>query len=146
MVCVGLLSVGCAQHEVGRFQIARLRVQGNEHLAERPLLSCLVSRERPKFGITLGLSSASCGSPPFDSQAPRLNLWRWWWTDWPAFNHAVFDDDLKRIVRWYQARGYYDARVVSVSYDPPEAATPGADLHCDVETEVCPVKIEITLE
>lgn len=146
LVCMVVLVVGCAKHEVGRFQIARLRVEGNEHLAERPLLSCLVSRERPKFGITLGLSSASCGSPPFDSQAPRLNLWRWWWTDWPAFNHAVFDEDLKRIVRWYQARGYYDARVVSVSYDPPEAATPGADLDCDIETEVCPVKIEIILE
>jgi outer membrane translocation and assembly module TamA len=131
---------------VGRLQVAGLQVQGSEQLRERPLLSCLVTRERPRFGLTLGLSSASCGAPPFDSQAPRLNLWRWWWTDWPAFNHAVFEADLEKIVRWYRARGYYDARVVTVSYDPPEAEDPNADLGCDIEEDVCPVKISITIE
>lgn len=141
-----LTSGGCAKHELGHLQTAGLRVEGNKALKERPLLSCLVSRERPRFGVTLGLSNASCAEPPFDSQAPRLNLWRWWWTDWPAFNHAVFDEDLKRIVRWYRARGYYDARVVRVTYDPPEAETPGAEIGCDVEKNICPVKILVTIE
>ncbi len=140
-ICV----VGCAHHERGRYQIDRLDLKGQEDLAERPALGCLISRERPHFGLTLGLGDPVCGEAPFDSQAPRLNLWRWWWTDWPAFNRAVFDEDLERIVRWYKARGYYEARIEDVSFDPTEASDPSLEPKCDLEDKVCPVRIVVTI-
>lgn len=137
---------GCAAHEAGRYQIGKLTVEGQEDLAERPALSCLVSRERPRVNLTLGLGDPVCGEEPFDSQAPRVNLWRWWWTDWPDFNNAVFDQDQERLLRWYQARGYYDARIVEVKFDPPEAADPTLKAPCDLENDICEVSLEITIE
>lgn len=137
---------GCAVHEPGRYQVTHVEVTGQEQLAERPLLECLVTRERPRVSLTLGLGDPGCGEAPFDSQAPRLNLWRWWWTDWPAFNNAVFDEDQDRILRWYQARGYYDARIVEVKFDPPEAGDPTKEAPCDLENEVCPVRLVIKVE
>lgn len=140
------LLFGCAAREQGRYHIRHLDIRGQRDLKERPLTECLVSRERPSFGLTIGLSTPSCGKPPFDEQAPRVNLWRWFWADWSAYNHAVVDQDLKRIERWYQARGYYDAKVVNVDVDPPEAAIPGAKANCDLENDVCPVSVVITVE
>lgn len=146
LVLVALVLGGCAHHETGRYQIARLDLEGQKDLAERPALSCLINRERPRVALTLGLGDPTCGKPPFDSQAPRLNLWRWWWTDWPAFNHAVFDEDLERIIRWYQARGYYDAKVIEVRFDPEEASDPSLDPKCDLDKEVCKVRITVVIE
>lgn len=147
VVCLlAVLAFGCAAHEPGRYQIKNIQVRGQRDLAEVPLEECLVSRERPSFKIKLGLRSVTCGEPPFDSQPPRVNLWHWWWKDWPAFNHAVFDEDLERVERWYQARGYYDAKVVDVKYDPPAAADPTLPPPCDLEHEVCPVRITVTVE
>lgn len=143
---LGLFLAGCAAHEPGRYQVKDISFRGQKDLAEVPLEQCLVSRARPKFELKLGLKSATCGEPPFDSQAPRLNLWHWWWADWPAFNHAVFDKDLERIERWYRARGYYDAKVVDVEYDPPAAADPSMEPSCNLEEEVCPVRITVTVE
>lgn len=140
------LGSSCASHEPGRYQIARLTLEGQEHLAERPALACLISRERPRFSLTLGLGEPTCGEPPFDSQAPRLALWRWWWTDWPPLNRAVFDEDLERIVRWYRARGYYDAKITNVSFDPPQAEDPAASPPCDLEHEICRVRIQVTID
>lgn len=144
MFMVGLS--GCAHHESGHYQIARLRLADQEDLAQRPALSCLISRERPRFGLTLGMGDPVCGKAPFDSQAPRLNLWRWWWTDWPTFNRAVFDEDLERILRWYRARGYYDARVTKVTFDPPESGDPSAQPQCDLEKKVCPMRIVVSID
>lgn len=141
-----LLTSSCAHHESGRYQVQRLELRGQEHLAERPVEACLITRERPRFALTLGLGDPTCGEPPFDSQAPRLNLWRWWWTDWPAFNRAIFDEDRERILRWYRARGYYDARIVDVRFDPPEASDPAAEPDCDLQEEVCPLRIVVTID
>ena len=137
---------GCAHHESGHYQIAQLRLTDQEQLAERPALGCLISRERPRFGLTLGLGDPTCGTAPFDSQAPRLNLWRWWWTDWPTFNRAVFDEDLERILRWYRARGYYDAHITKVTFDPPESGDPSAEPRCDLEHKVCPMRIVVSID
>lgn len=145
-LCTHLLMGGCAVHEPGRYQVTHVQVTGQEDLAERPLLECLVTRERPRVSLTLGLGDPGCGERPFDSQAPRLNLWRWWWTDWPAFNNAVFDEDQERILRWYQARGYYDARIVEVTFDPPEAGDPTKEAPCDLENDICPVRLVIKVE
>lgn len=143
---LALIVAGCAAHEPGRFQIKSLTIKGQQDLAARPLTECLVSRQRPHFGLTVGLAQPSCGEPPFSSSAPRVNLWVWWWKDWPAFNRAVFEEDLKRIERWYRARGYYEARVAEVTYDPPEARNPGEETSCDLEHDVCKVKITVTVE
>src|SRR5262249_47374192 len=56
----------------------------------------------------------SCGNPPFDSAAPDIRLFSLPWTEWPIYDPAIFDVERERIQRWYQARGYYDAHVLSV--------------------------------
>ena len=137
---------GCAHHEPGRYQIDSLEIKGQRDLKERPALSCLISRERKRFHLTLGIGEPSCGEPPFDSQAPRINLWRWWWTDWPAFNLAVFEQDLERILRWYRARGYYDAQITETTFTPSEAADPRATPSCDLENDVCEVRIVVKID
>ncbi|HEX6243348.1 MAG TPA: BamA/TamA family outer membrane protein, partial [Polyangiales bacterium] len=74
--------------------------------------------------LTLGLSALrtpKCGVPPFDKARASKRLFAWGWTDWPVYDEAVFKLDMDRITRWYRARGYYQARVMDVTYDPPEA-------------------------
>lgn len=104
--------------------------------------------ERDRFGVVLGVSSAGCQSPPFDSSPPRLELWRWPWTEWTTLNVAVLDVDRQRIERFYRARGFYDARVVEVRYDPPQAADPAAATAggCDPNHDSCTVRIQIVVE
>src|SRR5690606_37336820 len=71
---------------------------------------------------------------------------RFWWTDWPAFNRAVFDEDLERILRWYRARGYYEARITNVTFDPPESGDPTFEPKCDLENKVCPMRIVVSID
>src|SRR6187399_670336 len=104
----------CAHPDAGRYGISSLVIEGNEALDGEAIAACLISRERAHFGLKLGVSSPTCGKPPFDSSPPTLRLWRWPWTEWPTFNQAVFEQDLERVRRFYRARGYYDARVIEV--------------------------------
>jgi outer membrane translocation and assembly module TamA len=141
---LGLL--GCASVERGRYGVDSLRVEGMHALSASALSACLLTRERDSFALVLGVSQPSCGRPPFDSSSPTLRLWRWPWAEWPSFNQAVFDKDLERVVRWYRARGYYGARVVSVRYEPPEAATPGVVGQCDPAREECEVDVLVEID
>ena len=43
---------------------------------------------------------------------------RWLWQEAQYFDEDAFENDKRRIVRYYQARGYYDARVVSAEVVP----------------------------
>ncbi len=138
--------VACAKVDSGRYGVSALDVRGNVELAEDPLEACLITRERPSFGLTLGVSEASCGVPPFDSQPPRLRLWRWPWTEWPAFNQQIFDQDLERVVRFYRARGYYDAQVVQTRVVPPEAQHPGAVGRCASRKRKCEVSVLVWVD
>src|SRR5262247_2767456 len=104
----------CAHVDQGRYGITAIEIEGNEAVDNKAIEACLISRERETFALKLGVSTPTCGKPPFDSSSPALRLWRWPWTDWPAFNEAVFANDVERVTRFYRARGYYDARVVSV--------------------------------
>src|SRR5262245_62041566 len=113
LVVAGALA-GCAHVDQGRYGITSMEVEGNEAVDSEAIEACLISNERESFSLKLGLSSPTCGKPPFDSSPPTLRLWRWPWTDWPAFNEAVFESDVERVTRFYRARGYYDAKVVSV--------------------------------
>ncbi|NOY90295.1 MAG: BamA/TamA family outer membrane protein [Deltaproteobacteria bacterium] len=138
-----------------RYGVQRLRLEGVEAMDPAALRACLATRERPAFGINLGSSSVpSCGVPPFDSGRLHLRLWRWPWTTWPTYDRAVFERDLQRIERWYRARGYYDARVVSAEFDPPVASnndrTTGADGQpvCErgADDEGCRLRLSVSVE
>jgi translocation and assembly module TamA len=103
-----------------------------------PLRECLLTRGRAHVTIRLSASTPKCTEPPFSSGAPELALWSWSWTDWPTFNRSVLDQDLKRILRWYKARGFYSAKIENVSFDPPDAGEGGSchDGPCEVEVQV----------
>ncbi len=140
-----LLLIGCASGEPGRYAVERLTFEGTNRLDARALEACLITRQRESFDLRLGLGQPRCGLPPFDRSAPTLRLWRWPWTEWPTFNHAVFDRDLERVLRWYRARGYYQAALSGVHYDPPEAAHPGFRGPCEPRDEDCTVSILVTI-
>jgi len=105
---------GCATIPKGQYGVKSIEWIGTEKMDERALESCLVTRERDRVRVLLGVSSPSCGSPPFDSSAPTLDLWTLPWTDWPIYDPAIFEVERERIQRWYHARGYYDAKVKGV--------------------------------
>lgn len=136
----------CAGVDKGRYGVTSLDVEGTDAVDAAAIEACLITRERDSFGLTLGLSTPSCGKPPFDSSSPTLRLWRWPWTEWPTFNEAVFDQDVERVKRFYRARGFYSARVVSVKVTPPEAQRPGTVGSCDPDREKCKVALSIAVE
>jgi len=155
LLAVALASaMGCEHVPANRYGVQRLRLHGVEDMDTASLAACLATRERPAFGINLGTSSVpSCGVPPFDSGRLHLRLWRWPWTSWPTYDRAVFERDLERIERWYRARGYYEAHVVSATFDPPVASnndrTTGADgqpvCERDGDQEGCRVTLDVTM-
>ncbi|HEX7479757.1 MAG TPA: BamA/TamA family outer membrane protein [Polyangiales bacterium] len=99
-----------------RMGVASFKLQGASRMDEQAIKACLASGARPRTGITLGATEEPrCGVPPFDASRLPISLWAWPWTDWPLYDATVFDRDLDRIERWYQARGYYDARVTNVA-------------------------------
>lgn len=121
LVQLATLTTGCEKIPADRYGVDRLRFEGMEAMDGRALALCLATRERGSVAMDVGVSVATeCGEPPFDSGAPRWRLFRWAWTSWPVFDREVFDRDLDRVVRWYQARGYPDARVAEVRMSPHE--------------------------
>jgi outer membrane translocation and assembly module TamA len=134
----------CASIESGRYALDTLRITGNQALDGEALTRCLISQERETFGVRIGLAEPTCGAPPFDSSPVRLKLWRWPWTDWPTFNRAIFEQDLQRVLRFYRARGYYDAKIVKVLYEPEQAGTAGAVGHC--ASGDCRIDVLITVD
>ena len=147
LVLLGLC--GCASIEKGAYGVNDVHIDGVEQMGEKRLANCLLTTERPTFGITLGVAPKGCAEPPFDANPPRLSLWSWGWTDYQSFDPAVLEADLDRVLRWYRARGFYDARVVDVKFDPPEAAHPGVDVPagaCNIDEEQCEVNITIVVE
>ena len=117
-----MLCAGCASIPDGRYGVDRLELQGVERLDAFALRACLATKERPSLSIDLSRDPApTCGEPPFDARRIHLPLWRWPWTDWPLYDPSVFERDLARIERWYRARGYYGARVLSATSDPAAA-------------------------
>ncbi len=113
---------GCASIPRDSYGVSRLRFEGVEELNAEALRACLATRERSSVGIDFGTASEpTCGEPPFDSSGNSIRLWHWPWTDWPTWDLSVFERDLRRIERWYRARGYYDAQVVKVDITPTSA-------------------------
>lgn len=137
---------GCAASEAGRYSLRSLELEGTSRVSSYAVRQCLISEERARFGIHLGVSEPSCGEPPFDASPVRIELWRWPWSDWPTFNRAVFDQDLERVLRFYRARGYYDAKIASVRFDPPGVGQAGAAGRCEAEPSECRVDIVVTVD
>ncbi len=117
-----LLLAGCGRIPADRYGVDRVRLEGVERFDPLALESCLVTRPRARAGLTVGLGDPVCGEAPFDQPRRRVALWAWPWTAWPLFDRVIFEQDLRRVERWYAARGYHEARVVRWSVDPPQAA------------------------
>ena len=135
--------VGCASIPKGQYGVDEIEWRGVDDFSSQALASCLVTREREHFTVRLGLGAPSCGEPPFDSAAPRIELWTLPWTDWSVYDPAIFDVEKQRIERWYHARGHYDAHVTSVKtyvgdreVDPDECHGSGSDCELKVVVQI----------
>lgn len=144
-----LLSVasgGCAASiPQGKQGVASLTIEGAEAMDGDAVRTCLATRERESFGFKLGgQGDPVCGEPPFDDDHIPVKLWTWPWTEWPLYDPAIFERDQERIERWYQARGYYDARVLDASVTEVEGDE--VQIHVKV-SEGDPVRIrEIVID
>jgi outer membrane translocation and assembly module TamA len=126
--------------EQGRYGVSSLEFAGMQQLRSEPLRECLLTRERHSLTLRLGASIPQCSEPPFTSADPQIQLWTWGWTAWSTFNRSVFDQDVKRIVRWYRARGFYEAEVRELAFDPV-AAGQGHPCH----SEPCEVHVRVVI-
>ncbi len=157
--CICLLLVlasGCKEIPEDAYGIDRIRFSGMEELDPEALRACLATQERDRVTISFGTSAdPECGVPPFDGNRVSFDLWKKLRKGWPTLDSAVFERDLERIERWYRARGYYDAAVVSTEFDPASAAgndrlIPGPDgeVPCERvdEDEGCELAIGIEVE
>jgi outer membrane translocation and assembly module TamA len=122
LVALFVVIGGCATIPEGRYGVERLELRGVERLDAFALRACLATEERPSLAIDLSRDPApTCGSPPFDARRIHVPLWRWPWSAWPLYDPAVFERDLSRVERWYRARGFYGARVLSANSKPERA-------------------------
>lgn len=154
VICGALIGglLGCSRIPYERYGIDEIEIRGQEVMDEEALMVCLASRPRDDITIRFGVTPApSCGAPPFESGTPKWHLWTWPWTDWPLYDGIVLERDLERIVRWYAARGFYEARVVDWRVEPEAAMssdTLGDDATCDRQTDDngCEVRIVIVVD
>lgn len=138
-----LLCVGCASVPKGRYGVESVKLSGVDQLSEEALQACLATREREANHLRLGLGSSSCGDPPFDEDAPDVKVFSWPWDEWPVFDSAIFDVDQRRIERWYQARGYYDAKVVNTWLDADGEPVSIGD---QCTTDSCELDVHVMIE
>lgn len=152
IVLLTLLCGACATIPLERYGVHEVDFEGVEEMDSLAIAACMITRERPRVSMYLGMTAEpTCGSPPFDSGSIRLGFWRWGWTEWPLYDEVVLERDFERIIRWYAARGYYDAEVVDWSIEPPDAMSSDlvdADTDCEREgsDEGCTVSILITID
>jgi outer membrane protein assembly factor BamA len=87
-VALAVSLVACTRVPGGRYDLASVRVSGNEALDDDEIEAKMAAKETPRF---LGL-------------IPGVIY------DYEVFNRYVLEKDLQRIERYYRARGYYRAR------------------------------------
>jgi outer membrane protein assembly factor BamA len=149
-----VLASGCKTIPEDAYGIDRIRFSGMEALDQEALRACLASQERERVTLSFGTSpDRACGVPPFDGKRVSFDLWKKLRKGWPTLDSSVFDRDVQRIERWYQARGYYDAAVVSTEFDPPSAASDdriivssGGEAPCEREDDEEGCKLTIGIE
>lgn len=88
LCALALSTLGCASIPENRITLDRIDFVGNESVGDRELSKKIASAESPRF----------------------LGLFRGLVYDYEIFDRYVLERDLKRIERYYQARGYYKAR------------------------------------
>jgi outer membrane protein assembly factor BamA len=140
-----IVCAGCRTIPSGQYGITRIDWIGQEEMSDDALEACLVTREREATVLRLGLGAGKCGEPPFDSTPPKITLWTLPWTEWPVYDPAIFDVDKERILRWYRARGFYDARILGVRtyVDGEMVADP---VECDPNQSSCKLVLMVQLE
>ncbi len=134
---------------VGQYGVGRLHIEGAERIPEGVLKRCLLTVEQGRLGIALGAASEDCQAPPFDSAPLELDFGPSPWGELQGLNLAVLELDQARIERFYRARGFYDARVVEVRFEPPRAgdlALPVAAGACDPSEQSCEARVTIVVE
>lgn len=133
LLVVGLLA-SCAEMQPKRYGIDDIRFKGMKQLDSETLRVCLASQPREK--VTLGLAALrkpDCGKPPFDKPRFSKRLFAWGWSEWPIYDEAILKLDMERITRWYRARGFYDAQVQDVRFDPASAEKSDENPKCGEE-------------
>jgi outer membrane protein assembly factor BamA len=137
------LVAGCASIPKHMYGVDSIEWRGMDQMSPDALESCLVTRERERVKVRLGIGTPKCGQPPFDSSAPSFDLWTMPWTDWPIYDPAIFDVEKERIERWYRARGYYNAHVISVKtyadgkqVDADECKGSGSECELEIVVQV----------
>lgn len=140
-----IVCAGCQHIPKGQYGVTNIDWVGQKEFSDDALEACLVTRQRDATVLRLGLGSNSCGAPPFDSTPPKITLWTLPWTEWPVYDPAIFDIDKERILRWYRARGHYDAKVVAVRtyVDGQMVADP---VECDPDKSTCKLEIMVQLD
>ena len=140
-----IVCAGCQTIPKGQYGVTNIDWIGQKLMSDDALEACLVTRQRDATVLRLGLGSNSCGAPPFDSSPPKVTLWTLPWTEWPTYDPAIFDIDKERILRWYRARGHYDARVVAVRtyVDGQMVADP---VECDPDKSSCELEIMVQID
>jgi outer membrane protein assembly factor BamA len=137
-----LLAAGCASIPRGQYGVTSIEIIGMRDMEPEALESCLVTKERERWSLRLGLGAPSCGNPPFDSAAPVIKLFSMPWSEWPIYDPAIFEVEKERIERWYEARGYFDAKVTSV-----KTLVDGKPVNPDeCKTSDCKLEIVVTLK
>lgn len=140
LVAIANASVACATLPKNQYGVDTVRFRGVDQMSSQALESCLATKERDGVKVKLGLGGSSCGKPPFDANTPEISLWTWPWSTWPVYDPAIFEIDRKRILRWYQARGFYQAKVVGVRYQAGDKALEAPeqckDSDCKLEIEI----------
>ena len=94
-----------------RVQVADVRFEGNEAFSERALRKTLTN-------------------------TPEKRWWRFWKRE--TFDDDAFEEDLASLVRYYNDRGYYGARVVRDSAYVSEDPDTVGDLVVEIEVEEGP--------
>lgn len=84
-----LVTTGCTSVPQGRFAIDDVTIHGAEQVDEDDIQEHIATAPSPKF----------------------LGLFRGVVYEYTVYNRVVLEHDLKRIRRYYRARGYYDAQV-----------------------------------
>lgn len=149
-----LILVGCSTVPPNRYGVDRIRIEGMEAMDERSLRSCLATSQRPRRQIVLGIQeNGECGEPPFDAGHVDIPLGVRRLLDWPLLDRVALEQDLARIERWYQARGFHAVEVTDVQVVPerameddlidPDADDPGCERIDD--DEGCVADVSITL-
>jgi outer membrane protein assembly factor BamA len=136
---------GCVTIPKGQYGVEDVGWIGLHEMTDEALEACLVTRQRDASVLRLGLGAGKCGEPPFDSSPPRITLWTLPWTDWPVYDPAIFDVDKERILRWFRARGYYEAKVIGIRtyVDGHMVVDP---IECDPNKSSCELQLMVQVE